>query len=679
MAQTINTNIASINAQRNLETNSSSLQTSLQRLSSGLRINSAKDDSAGLAITERMSAQIRGLNQAARNANDAISLAQTAEGAISGMSDNLQRLRELSVQSANATNSAADRASIQAEVAQLVSEIDRVAKVTEFNGIKLLDGSLKNQSFQVGANAGQTIEVTLGNASALSLGSGDSASLSSTGSSTALSAGDLVLNGISVGGSIASSDSASSTGNATSGIAKAAAINAISSNTGVIAKADITTAVATVAMSAGVASAGTIVINGASIAIATSTTTTASRTNIVAAINQFSVQTGVVATDSGSDAVGIKLTAADGRNINVASNTVLTSTTGITVGTYYSGVTLTSNREITVTSSGTIANAGMLSGSYKTQQATASSIPGGSTAAMAGGDVMINGISVGSSAVYSYDTASTAGTLGASAMSKAAAINAVNSQTGVLASAQTEKLGAALSATSSAGTFSINGVATSTITNTGVVATDRATVVAAINSISSRTGVIATDLGGTTSGNSIRLMAADGRNIDITSTFTSESANTGLALGTTYGTVTLASSKAFSIEHGQNVTANAVSLNLGMNTGTYGAGRNGQSLSSIDVSTISGSNSAIVAIDNAINSLNNSRANLGSVINRFSSTVSNLGVATENISAAQSRIRDTDFAKETAKLSRGQILQQAGVAMLAQANALPNTILALLK
>ena len=679
MAQTINTNIASINAQRNLETNSSSLQTSLQRLSSGLRINSAKDDSAGLAITERMSAQIRGLNQAARNANDAISLAQTAEGAISGMSDNLQRLRELSVQSANATNSAADRASIQAEVAQLVSEIDRVAKVTEFNGIKLLDGSLKNQSFQVGANAGQTIEVTLGNASTLSLGSGDSASLSSTGSSTALSAGDLVLNGISVGGSIASSDSASSTGNATSGIAKAAAINAISSNTGVIAKADITTAVATASMVAGAASAGTIVINGASIAIATSTTTTASRTNIVAAINQFSVQTGVVATDSGSDAVGIKLTAADGRNINVASNTVLTSTTGITVGTYYSGVTLTSNREITVTSSGTIANAGMLSGSYKTQQATASSIPGGSTAAMAGGDVMINGISVGSSAVYSYDTASTAGTLGASAMSKAAAINAVNSQTGVLASAQTEKLGAALTATSSAGTFSINGVATSTITNTGVVATDRATVVAAINSISSRTGVIATDLGGTTSGNSIRLMAADGRNIDITSTFTVESANTGLALGTTYGTVTLASSKAFSIEHGQNVTANAVSLNLGMNTGTYGAGRNGQSLSSIDVSTISGSNSAIVAIDNAINSLNNSRANLGSVINRFSSTVSNLGVATENISAAQSRIRDTDFAKETAKLSRGQILQQAGVAMLAQANALPNTILALLK
>lgn len=679
MSQTINTNIASINAQRNLETNSSSLQTSLQRLSSGLRINSAKDDSAGLAITERMSAQIRGLNQAARNANDAISLAQTAEGAISGMSDNLQRLRELSVQSANATNSPADRASIQAEVAQLVSEIDRVAKVTEFNGIKLLDGSLKNQSFQVGANAGQTIEVTLGNASTLSLGSGDSASLSGTGSSTALSAGDLVLNGISVGGSIASSDSASSTGNATSGIAKAAAINAISGNTGVIAKADVTTAVATASMVAGVASAGTIVINGASIAIATSTTTTASRTNIVAAINQYSVQTGVVATDSGSDAVGIKLTAADGRNIDVNSNNVLTSTTGITVGTYYSGVTLTSNREITVTSSGTIANAGMLTGTYKTQQATASSIPGGSTAAMAGGDVMINGISVGSSAVYSYDTASTAGTLGASAMSKAAAINAVNTQTGVLASAQTEKLGAALTTTTSAGTISINGVATSTITNTGVVATDRATVVAAINSISSRTGVIATDLGGTTSGNSIRLMAADGRNIDITSTFTGDSAKTGLALGTTYGTVTLASSKAFSIEHGQNVTANAVSLNLGMNTGTYGAGRNGQSLSSIDVSTISGSNSAIVAIDNAINSLNNSRANLGSVINRFSSTVSNLGVATENISAAQSRIRDTDFAKETAKLSRGQILQQAGVAMLAQANALPNTILALLK
>ena len=171
MAQVINTNVASLNAQRNLNTSANSLATSLQRLSSGLRINSAKDDAAGLAISERFSTQIRGLNQAARNANDGISLAQTAEGALAEIGNNLQRIRELSVQSANATNSASDRAALQAEVAQLVSEIDRVAVQTDFNGTKLLNGSFTSQSFQIGANAGQTITVdNIASARASSLG-----------------------------------------------------------------------------------------------------------------------------------------------------------------------------------------------------------------------------------------------------------------------------------------------------------------------------------------------------------------------------------------------------------------------------------------------------------------------------------------------------------------------------
>ena len=139
--QVINTNVMSLNAQRNLTTSQSSLATSLQRLSSGLRINSAKDDAAGLAISERFSSQIRGLDQAQRNANDGISLAQTAEGALAQVTNNLQRIRELAVQSANATNSSTDRTALQAEVDQLLSEIDRVANQTEFNGVKLLDGS----------------------------------------------------------------------------------------------------------------------------------------------------------------------------------------------------------------------------------------------------------------------------------------------------------------------------------------------------------------------------------------------------------------------------------------------------------------------------------------------------------------------------------------------------------
>ncbi|HJW12977.1 MAG TPA: flagellin, partial [Albitalea sp.] len=160
MAQTINTNISSLTAQRNSGRVQEQLSTSMARLSSGLRINSAKDDAAGLAISERFTTQIRGLNQAARNANDGISLAQTAEGALGSVGDNLQRIRELAVQAANATNSASDRAALQSEAAQLVSEVQRVGTQTAFNGLKLLDGSFSAQSFQVGANAGETIAIS---------------------------------------------------------------------------------------------------------------------------------------------------------------------------------------------------------------------------------------------------------------------------------------------------------------------------------------------------------------------------------------------------------------------------------------------------------------------------------------------------------------------------------------
>ncbi|MDT8311351.1 MAG: flagellar protein FlaB, partial [Methylophaga sp.] len=161
MAQVINTNIASLNAQRNLNSSQASLATSLERLSSGLRINSAKDDAAGLAISERFTTQIRGLNTAIRNANDGISLSQTAEGSLGEISNNLQRIRELAVQSANATNSDSDRAALDQEVQQRLAEIDRIASQSSFNGRKILDGSFGNAAFQVGANVGETIELSL--------------------------------------------------------------------------------------------------------------------------------------------------------------------------------------------------------------------------------------------------------------------------------------------------------------------------------------------------------------------------------------------------------------------------------------------------------------------------------------------------------------------------------------
>ena len=170
MPSIINTNLVSLNAQRNLNRTDSELSTALQRISSGLRINSAKDDAAGLAISERFTSQIRGFNQAARNANDGISLAQTTEGALAEVNNNLQRLRELAIQSANATNSANDRAALDSEAQQLIAEIDRVAQQTQFNGTKVLDGTFVSQAFQIGANANQTISVSSVNARTATLG-----------------------------------------------------------------------------------------------------------------------------------------------------------------------------------------------------------------------------------------------------------------------------------------------------------------------------------------------------------------------------------------------------------------------------------------------------------------------------------------------------------------------------
>jgi len=205
MALVINTNVMSLNAQRNLTTSGSQLATALQRLSSGLRINSAKDDAAGLAITERMTSQIRGLNQAVRNANDGISLAQTAEGALGEIANNLQRIRELAVQASNASNSQSDREALNAEVQQLLAEIDRVANTTQFNNVKILDGSFTGQVFQVGANAGETISVgAIIDANTAAIGSVDVAKStidvsSLTDFNTAIAAGGLTIHGVDIG------------------------------------------------------------------------------------------------------------------------------------------------------------------------------------------------------------------------------------------------------------------------------------------------------------------------------------------------------------------------------------------------------------------------------------------------------------------------------------------------
>ncbi len=198
MPQTINTNVASLNAQRNLNTSQSSLATSMERLSSGLRVNSAKDDAAGLAIAERMNAQVRGMNVAIRNANDAISLAQTAEGALGKLSDMMQRMRELAVQAANATNDAGDRANLDAEYQALAEEVTRTVSSSRFNGLAILAGDAGAQVFQVGANSGDSVTVTTtdmsGNADITAVTGGDLTTAANAG--TAMDAIDTALDTI---------------------------------------------------------------------------------------------------------------------------------------------------------------------------------------------------------------------------------------------------------------------------------------------------------------------------------------------------------------------------------------------------------------------------------------------------------------------------------------------------
>jgi flagellin len=385
MPQTINTNVMSLNAQRNLNASQGSLAVSLQRLSSGLRINSAKDDAAGMAITERFTAQIRGLDQAARNANDGISLAQTAEGALVEVGNNLQRIRELAVQASNATNSQSDRDALQLEVAQALSEIDRVANQTQFNGVKLLDGSFTGAQFQVGANAGETI-----------------------------------------------------------------------------------------------------------------------------------------ALSSISDA-------------NIAVLGSVSQATGAALSVAASGLTGFGN-------------------------------------AVAAGGFTVNGISVGAITAAS-SAAERAGQM-------VNAINGVSQQTGVGASYD-----------SATGQISLHSAAAITIAGAGAVAAD-----------------------------------------------------TGWAAGAAIGTVTT----------------------------TTG-------ITTLTVSSYSSAQLAIQQIDSALTNVNSSRANLGALQNRFTSVVASLTATSENLSASRGRIQDADFAKETANLTRAQILQQAGTAMLAQANAAPQNVLSLLR
>ncbi|MEM9742935.1 MAG: flagellin [Pseudomonadota bacterium] len=715
MPQIINTNIGSLTAQRNLDSSQADGLTALNRLSSGLRINSARDDAAGLAISTRFTAQVRGLGVAIRNANDGISLAQTAEGALGAMTESLQRLRELALQSSNATNSASDRQALDAEASQLISEIARVSEQTNFNGQNLLDGSF-NSSVQIGTQAGETVSFGIAKVTADSLGGGIGAGVSARGTSAAIGNGDLIINGVAIGSSQSSDDTASVANASQSAISKAAAINRVSDQTGVEAQVS-ENVVGGSAMTLGAATSGTLTFNGVDIAIAIGdASNAANRAAVVQAINEKSELTGITATDTGSDVNGVELRAADGRNITITDSdpasgltealTGLNFTAGTgTSETFTGGFTLisTNGESITIdggdgssTGGGDLANSGLARGEFSGTTASFTTLAqvstGAPTSDLRAGDLVINGTAIGASQAAddtASDTTATSSTAQSSGIAIAAAINRSSEQTGVTATANETVLVAGTATTATGGdtaVITINGVATATLNSVDNAETNRTTAVDGINAISGRTGVVATD-----NGTSITLTAADGRNISVAvddatgaAEFGFQTAIDGVGVGafganaeTTASSVTLSSASAIEITAGTEGDARVAAT--GFEQGTYGGAEDGQFLTDLDISTVEGSVQALAAIDNALDAVNRERANLGAIQNRLDSTITSLAINAENVTAARSRVLDADFARETAELSRTQVLQQAGVSILAQANAQPQLALSLLQ
>jgi flagellin len=597
MPSFINTNLASLNAQRNLNQSQGAQQTALQRLSSGLRINSAKDDAAGMSISSRMSSQINGTTQAARNANDGISLAQTAEGDLTQISTNLQRMRDLSVQSANATNSASDRAALNNEVQSLAQEIDRVASNSSFNGVKLLDGSFTAQNFQVGANAtaADSIQLAIAGARTTQLGAAGGVNYSAnvTGSATTsgLQAGTLTLNGVSVGVSTVGVGAGQ---NSNSAFSIAAAINATTPNSGVTATASPTSAAGATILSANAVAiaSNTFAINGVNVgAVAAGGNPAGQGANVAAAINLVSAQSGVTATSNATTGA-VTLTAADGRNISVTSNT---NNGGVPAQL----------------SSATLA---LQTGLASTLSDTAVA----SAPATVGAVLMtVNGV-------------------------------AVTGVAGTTALASAQNFVSAFNTQAAAATFgaTISGITASTDTN-GVISLSSNGSVASM--------IVSGAAGGFTAATAT--YASQHGSVNLSSTNVN-----GLVIG---GSVANGSA---GVDGLTRTTTAATTSTSGMST-----------ISAVNISTAAGATAALATIDGAIAQVNASRSALGAYQNRFTSVVASLQTTTENLTASRSRIQDTDFAAETASLSRAQILQQAGTAMLAQANQLPNQVMTLLR
>jgi len=574
MASVINTNVMSLNAQRQLGKSQQTSNQAMERLSSGLRINSAKDDAAGLAISTGMQSQIKGINQAVRNANDGVSMAQTAEGAMSEMTNILQRMRELSVQSANDTNSSSNRNAIQKEVDQLHSELDRIADTTSFNGIKLLDGSSSSTTLQIGANSGETLSFSISSVTSNDLGlNGDlnKGDLNGGRVEGLVGQSTVLVNGVSLG--------AGTKMEGNEALANANAFNDKSSETGVVANAYN---VVQGKHSSGDGKALTGITEGIEITIGDAKTVTlgvtSSMSNLVSTINRDVA--GVTASLDNNG--GLVLTNDTGADIQIGG--------GVDKSLKNAGLD-----DAADTHKGYLAlksvDGGPISISDGTSEKATPNV---------GEKIKELGFTV-SNGAGSFKTNSTATVAG-----------------GIKASDGIEINGVSLIATAT----SITGV------------------VSAINGLTGQTGVTATAVG-----DQIQFSSADGKAIQIISTDDGQTKQ-GAAL------------KKLGIE---NEMGGKVIDSLSTN-----------------VTTARGANSTIKKIDEALEKITESRSNLGAVQNRLGSTISNLENVSQNLSASNSRIQDADFAVETSKMSKSQILQQAGTSMLAQANASAQSVLSLL-
>jgi flagellin len=653
----------------------------MERLSSGKRINSARDDAAGLGISNRMTSQIRGLDQAVRNANDGISLIQTAEGALDQATNVLQRMRELSIQSANGTyNDSENRASLDAEFQQLLKEIDRIAETTKFNGQTLLDGEMADVALQIGADANQTVTFGIDDMSTKSLGMG-STSVDLVSTNMNISAGssmDIGFNDITINGqSIIKPGGTPFTG----GSSADKLVNAVNENVTGITASLIATNELTSSGDGNIAGSEEITVT---LKMADDTTQTF---KIRDANNMDEIVSKLNNTGGGSFSASLN---DSGRLVVSAENAVSIrvqdggNALGSSVDTTkYAQLALTSDNgdPITVERGTTGTYQDLINLGFR-EATTTGTLEGhgisSPTTAWGASDVTINGVAINE------------GVTASSLITKVDAINAVTDQTGVRAEAfVTAEIDMSSVKSSAQANIIINGV---TIASTSSAGSNLSTLIDNINLKTAQTGITATLSGqtiqlegnassltvqGSTSGSTLMSSAS----IQYTTGNTSTSFSTSLSAGssnTINGGLKLASTTGSTINIDLGTAASAAEHGL-MESNVTSGGSYGTSINSLSVENANKAQKSINVIDQAITTVNDQRGELGAINNRLEFAIDNLASVSQQTSAARSRIVDADFAMESAALSRAQVLQQAGTAMLSQANASPQQVLQLLQ